>query len=82
MLAAFVAAAVLIGVSWNIWAPAVLVSLVSFYDDRASLSPRVRLRRGRPLSRGAGGGNGPRRGMAVSPHLYRRNREFCESMEI
>lgn len=43
ILAALTVSALFLGVSWNIWVPAVFVSLVSLCDDRSGLSPRVRL---------------------------------------
>lgn len=43
ILAALTVSALFLGVSWNIWVPAVLVSVVSLCDDRSGLSPRVRL---------------------------------------
>ncbi len=43
LLLAFVAAAYMLGVSWTLVLPASLLSLISFFDDRLELSPRLRL---------------------------------------
>ncbi|HOO89541.1 MAG TPA: hypothetical protein PLA74_01835 [Syntrophales bacterium] len=43
ILAAFVFASVLLGISPGIWMLAAVVSLVSLYGDRFGLSPKVRL---------------------------------------
>ncbi|MBN2538533.1 MAG: glycosyltransferase family 4 protein [Deltaproteobacteria bacterium] len=43
ILAAFVLASALLGISPRIWMPAAVVSLVSFYGDRYGLSPKLRL---------------------------------------
>ena len=43
ILAAFVLAAVAVGTDPWLWAPAALLALISFFDDRLGLSPRVRL---------------------------------------
>jgi Fuc2NAc and GlcNAc transferase len=43
ILAAFILASALLGISSRIWMPATVVSLVSLYGDRFGLSPKVRL---------------------------------------
>ena len=43
ILAAFVLASALLGISPGIWIPAAVVSLVSLYGDRYGLSPKIRL---------------------------------------
>ncbi|HEY5673328.1 MAG TPA: glycosyltransferase family 4 protein [Malonomonas sp.] len=43
ILAAFIFAAWTLGIPWGLWLPATAIALVSFFDDRLDLSPKVRL---------------------------------------
>lgn len=43
MLGAFILSALLTGTAFFVWIPATFISLVSFFDDKLDLSPRIRL---------------------------------------